>query len=83
MEKSVLLMQNILLTKDRQMVKLCDFGLSRKLQPEESYAQSFAGTEQYLAPECHTGQGYRSESDIWSLGCVLYEMIMRKPAVRL
>ncbi len=62
-------------------MKLCDFGLSRKLEPEQSNVQTRSGTEQYLAPECYNGQGYRSESDIWSLGCVLYEVIMRKPAV--
>jgi serine/threonine protein kinase len=73
--------RNILLTKDRRIVKLCNFGLGRKLQAEQSQVQTFAGTEQYLAPECFNGEGYRFESDVWSLGCVLYELIMMKPAV--
>jgi serine/threonine protein kinase len=64
-------------------MKLGDFGVSRRLGPEESHSESSVGTEKYWAPECFRDSGaYRAAADIWSLGCVLYELIMLQSAVR-
>jgi len=40
---------------------------------------SFVGTEEYLAPEVVTGTGHSSAVDWWTLGILLYEMLVRSP----
>uniref|UniRef100_A0A7R9UNY9 non-specific serine/threonine protein kinase n=1 Tax=Diacronema lutheri TaxID=2081491 RepID=A0A7R9UNY9_DIALT len=65
---------NIFLTSAHD-VKLGDFGVSRKLSETRSMATTVCGTPYYLAPELVRGQAYSQPADIWSLGCVLYEMI--------
>ena len=43
-------------------------------------ASTFAGTPYYMSPECLKSKGYNSKSDIWALGCLLYEMCcLRQP----
>ena len=37
-------------------------------------ATTFAGTPVYLSPEVFNGDPYDSKTDIWSLGCIIYEM---------
>jgi len=54
-------------------VKLGDFGISRVLGPSE-YADSFIGTPYYMSPEVVENQKYNAKSDMWALGCVLYEL---------
>jgi len=61
---------NILLKQDQ--VKLSDFGLSRELS---DLAATVCGSPLYMAPEILFRQQYSSNSDLWSLGCVLYEML--------
>lgn len=55
-------------------IKLCDFGVSGQLI--NSIAQSFVGTNHYMAPERIQGQPYTVESDIWSLGLSLVELAL-------
>lgn len=69
--------QNVFLTKDMQ-VKLGDFGVSRVLEHSKSKAVSTIGTPYYLSPEIINGETYRYESDIWSLGILLYYMAALK-----
>ena len=69
---------NILLHKGS--VKLCDFGVSCRINSEIGHAYSVVGTPYYLSPELITNKPYNSKVDIWSLGCVLYELIFLKPA---
>ncbi|CAK0854769.1 unnamed protein product, partial [Prorocentrum cordatum] len=56
--------------------KLGDFGLSRELQTATQCALSCVGTPFYMSPEIVKGEGYAFASDVWSLGCTLYECAM-------
>ena len=67
--------ENILLDS-KGHVKLTDFGLSKILEDEEDKAFTLCGTPQYLAPEVLLRQGYDKMVDWWSLGCVMYEMLV-------
>lgn len=60
-------------------VKLGDFGLSRILSAESQYAQTNVGTPYYMSPEQINEHSYDEKTDIWSTGCVLYEMVALKP----
>ncbi|MBN3325898.1 NEK11 kinase, partial [Atractosteus spatula] len=56
------------------IVKIGDFGVSRLLMGSCDLATTFTGTPYYMSPEVLSHQGYDSKSDVWSLGCILYEM---------
>ena len=68
---------NIFLTLD-STVKVGDLGLSRELSQDTIQAHSKVGTPLYMSPEVLRGDGYDFKSDIWSLGCLLYELAMLK-----
>ena len=59
--------------------KLGDFGLSRILSEENKFAYSQVGTPYYMSPEQIEDLKYNEKSDIWSLGCFLYEMATFSP----
>ena len=65
--------QNIFLTS-RGEIKIGDFGIARVLQHTYDCAQTAIGTPYYLSPEICQEKPYNQKSDIWSLGCILYEM---------
>ena len=69
--------ENILLDS-KGHVKLTDFGLSKILETEDDKAYTICGTPQYLAPEILDKKGYDKAVDWWSLGCVMYEMLVGK-----
>eukprot|EP00792_Barthelona_sp_PAP020_P006096 TRINITY_DN2906_c0_g2_i1.p1 TRINITY_DN2906_c0_g2~~TRINITY_DN2906_c0_g2_i1.p1 ORF type:complete len:761 (-),score=285.57 TRINITY_DN2906_c0_g2_i1:136-2382(-) len=71
--------QNIFLTKDRN-VAMGDFGIARVLKNTMDCAHTAIGTPYYLSPEICEDKPYNNKSDIWSLGCVLYEMATLKHA---
>uniref|UniRef100_A0A8C4YU12 Serine/threonine-protein kinase Nek11 n=1 Tax=Gopherus evgoodei TaxID=1825980 RepID=A0A8C4YU12_9SAUR len=56
------------------LLKIGDFGVSRLLMGSCDLATTFTGTPYYMSPEALKHQGYDTKSDIWSLGCILYEM---------
>ncbi|KAF9118290.1 G2-specific serine/threonine protein kinase [Mortierella sp. 14UC] len=61
-------------------VKLGDFGLSRSLtNPQKAFAQTYVGTPFYMSPELIGEFTYDAKSDIWSLGCVIYELCALEP----
>ncbi|XP_061086421.1 serine/threonine-protein kinase Nek11 isoform X2 [Conger conger] len=64
--------KNIFLKKN--IIKIGDFGVSCLLMGSRDLATTFTGTPYYMSPEALSHQGYNSKSDIWSLGCILYEM---------
>ncbi|ELT89257.1 hypothetical protein CAPTEDRAFT_177924 [Capitella teleta] len=57
------------------MVKLGDFGISRILMGTSDMASTFVGTPYYMSPEVLKHEGYNSKSDVWSIGCILYELV--------
>ncbi|CAM9884518.1 unnamed protein product [Lampetra fluviatilis] len=63
----------------RHNVKLGDFGLARILQHDTSFAKTFVGTPYYMSPEQFSRMSYNEKSDIWSLGCLLYELCALVP----
>lgn len=61
-------------------VKLGDLGLSRVMSSKTMELQSMVGTPYYMSPECIRGRPYGVASDVWSLGCLAYEMAaLRSP----
>lgn len=71
---------NIMLTPAGE-VKVTDFGIARMTTTAETIAQTAAvlGTASYLSPEQAQGQPVDGRSDLYSLGCVLYEMVTGRP----
>ena len=67
---------NIFISNDYK-IKIGDFGIS-KILDGTSYAQTKAGTYIYMAPEVVRGIKYTNKIDIWSLGCIIYEMCTLK-----
>lgn len=59
-------------------MKIGDFGISKMLENTFDMANTATGTPFYLSPEVCLGQKYDQKSDMWMLGCVLYEMCMYK-----
>jgi serine/threonine protein kinase len=62
----LLLIQNV--------VKLCDFGWS--VYAGETLRNTFCGTPLYVGPEILKGQEYDEKRDIWSVGVMMYEMVV-------
>ncbi|XP_066910104.1 serine/threonine-protein kinase Nek8-like [Clytia hemisphaerica] len=67
---------NILLDRRKKVIKICDFGISKFLT--QTSAETTVGTAHYMSPEVVEGKSYNYKSDIWSLGCILHELITLK-----
>lgn len=71
---------NLFLMQRQSIVKLGDFGISRVLEGSIEAAITVVGTPYYMSPEVCENKPYTYKSDVWSLGCVLYELCMLKHA---
>eukprot|EP00127_Corallochytrium_limacisporum_P000417 Clim_evm112s11 gene=Clim_evmTU112s11 len=69
---------NIFLDATHTKVKVGDFGLARKLERQD-HARTFVGTPYYMSPEQVREQVYNAKADVWSLGCLIYELAALKP----
>lgn len=68
---------NIFLTKDKNQVKLADMNVS--IVTANGMARTQTGTPYYASPEVWQEKPYSAKCDIWSLGCVLYELATLRP----
>ena len=62
-------------------LKLADFGFARSL-PQTSMAETLCGSPLYMAPEILRYEKYDAKADLWSVGTVLYEMMVGRPPFR-
>lgn len=71
--------QNILVDNTTMILKICDFGSAKKLSPNE-VSVSYICSRYYRAPELIFGsQYYTNAIDVWSMGCVVAEMVTGEP----
>eukprot|EP01063_Lacrimia_lanifica_P004773 TRINITY_DN12715_c0_g1_i1.p1 TRINITY_DN12715_c0_g1~~TRINITY_DN12715_c0_g1_i1.p1 ORF type:complete len:709 (+),score=158.55 TRINITY_DN12715_c0_g1_i1:137-2263(+) len=70
---------NILLS-DKSLIKIGDFGISKVLAHTMQFARTCVGTPYYMSPEICQNRPYNNRSDVWAMGCVLYELCTLKHA---
>ncbi|XP_056380151.1 serine/threonine-protein kinase Nek4 isoform X2 [Hyla sarda] len=71
--------QNIFLTKSN-IIKVGDLGIARVLESQYDMASTLIGTPYYMSPELFSNKPYNYKSDVWALGCCVYEMATLKHA---
>lgn len=64
---------------DQMEIKLGDFGLATKVDYDGERKRTLCGTPNYIAPEVLGKKGHSYEVDVWSLGCILYTLLVGKP----
>ncbi|XP_014221745.1 serine/threonine-protein kinase polo [Trichogramma pretiosum] len=69
---------NLFLNDDLQ-VKIGDFGLATILEHDGERKKTLCGTPNYIAPEILTKVGHSYEVDIWSIGCIMYTLLVGNP----
>ncbi|XP_051013051.1 serine/threonine-protein kinase PLK4 isoform X2 [Acomys russatus] len=73
-----LTLSNILLTRNMN-IKIADFGLATQLKMPHEKHYTLCGTPNYISPEIATRSAHGLESDIWSLGCMFYTLLIGRP----
>lgn len=63
---------NVFLQNDE--IRIGDLGVAKVLSNTAAFAHTMVGTPYYLSPELCEEKPYNIKSDVWALGCVLYEM---------
>uniref|UniRef100_A0A8C5L8W8 Serine/threonine-protein kinase PLK n=1 Tax=Jaculus jaculus TaxID=51337 RepID=A0A8C5L8W8_JACJA len=69
---------NLFLNEDLE-VKIGDFGLATKLEYDGERKKTLCGTPNYIAPEVLSKKGHSFEVDVWSIGCIMYTLLVGKP----
>ncbi|XP_055613204.1 serine/threonine-protein kinase polo isoform X2 [Uranotaenia lowii] len=69
---------NLFLNDDLH-VKIGDFGLATKIEFEGERKKTLCGTPNYIAPEILNKKGHSYEVDVWSIGCVMYTLLVGQP----
>ncbi|MBR1472319.1 MAG: protein kinase, partial [Lachnospiraceae bacterium] len=72
---------NIFLS-EKSEVKIGDLGVAKILNNSGCFAKTLIGTPYYLSPELCGEKPYNNKSDIWALGCILYELCTFEHAFR-
>lgn len=70
--------ENLLLNNDLKL-KLCDFGFTRVLHPNEEALTDYVATRWYRPPELLVGEDYGKPVDVWAAGCIMAEMVDGQP----
>ena len=73
---------NVMFCPDSNSVKVMDFGIARAIADSSAtmtQTQAVVGTAQYLSPEQARGEAVDARSDLYSAGCLLYEMLTGRP----
>ncbi|CAF0938907.1 unnamed protein product [Adineta ricciae] len=68
-----------LFLNDQMEIKIGDFGLATRMENDNDRKRTLCGTPNYIAPEVINKKGHGYEVDIWSLGCVLFTLLLGKP----
>ncbi|KAL8603817.1 Serine/threonine-protein kinase plk1 [Nucella lapillus] len=68
-----------LFINDEMEIKIGDFGLATRLDYDGERKRTLCGTPNYIAPEVLGKKGHSYEVDVWSLGCILFTMLVGKP----
>lgn len=61
------------------IVKIGDFGLAATIEFDGERKKTLCGTPNYIAPEILTKKGHSFEVDIWSIGCIMYTLLLGRP----
>ncbi|XP_027710404.1 serine/threonine-protein kinase PLK4 isoform X2 [Vombatus ursinus] len=73
-----LTLSNLLLTRNMN-IKIADFGLATQLKMPNEKHYTLCGTPNYISPEVATRSAHGLESDVWSLGCMFYTLLIGRP----
>ncbi|XP_071470790.1 serine/threonine-protein kinase PLK4 isoform X2 [Marmota flaviventris] len=73
-----LTLSNLLLTRNMN-IKIADFGLATQLTMPHEKHYTLCGTPNYISPEIATRSAHGLESDVWSLGCMFYTLLIGRP----
>ncbi|MPC62187.1 Serine/threonine-protein kinase PLK1 [Portunus trituberculatus] len=68
-----------LFLNDEMELKIGDFGLATRVDYEGERKRTLCGTPNYIAPEILCKKGHSYEVDVWSIGCILYTLLVGKP----
>jgi serine/threonine-protein kinase ULK/ATG1 len=67
--------KNILLTRNRKILKIADFGFAKVVEEENLIFNTLCGSPLYMAPEIMKKNASSTKTDLWSIGMIIYEML--------
>jgi eukaryotic-like serine/threonine-protein kinase len=68
---------NVLFNRDKTQIKLCDFGVSNKIEKTTITASARAGSLRFMSPE-QLDENLTHKIDVWALGCIMLQMVTGK-----